>query len=58
MLDAEVDANDGRGKIMEHIGAGHFDNTLTDFAGRIVHLEFAMKDAKLYAFSIEYKTLD
>lgn len=53
MLDVEVDANDGRGKIMEHIGAGHFDNTLTDFAGRIVHLEFALKDAKLYAFSIE-----
>ena len=28
MLDAVVDANDGRGKIMAHIGAGHFDEVM------------------------------
>ena len=28
MLDAVVDANDGRSKIMAHIGAGHFDEVM------------------------------
>ncbi len=28
MLDTVVDANDGRGKIMAHIGAGHFDEVM------------------------------
>lgn len=28
MLDAVVEANDGRGKIMAHIGAGHFDEVM------------------------------
>ena len=28
MLETVVDANDGRGKIMAHIGAGHFDEVM------------------------------
>ena len=28
MLDAVIDANDGRGKIMAHVGAGHFDEVM------------------------------